>query len=133
MKKGILNFVRAYLIFLLCSLAINVSMEILVPTPEREKIVVEHGWGYLMTYQVRGLAIFYMMFSLPGSVIFLRMRYGSLRMGELSLAVGFFLEFAAMRPKWVMDIMALRIGETCSGRCWSRPCTGSCLGGCPPT
>lgn len=98
MKDKVTKFLKIFLVFLLFALATNLSMEILVPTPEREKIVAEHGWAYMVQSKVTGLTIFYGIFSFVGGVVFLSKSYKPLIMGFLSFVVGFVLEFAFMNP-----------------------------------
>lgn len=85
-------------------------MEILVPTPEREKIIAEYGWANFVQSKVTGLVMFYMIFSFVGSIIFLFKFYKPIIMGILSLVIGFILEFAFMKPEWVQNICVVRIG-----------------------
>ena len=98
MKDMILRFLKVYAIFLIIALLINLSMEMLIPTPESA------------SKEAGGIVMFYLMFSVFGSAAFLLTRWNAVRMGLLSLAVGFLLEFAAMRPDWVMKIYALSAG-----------------------
>jgi len=110
MRDKVIKFLKIFLVFLLFALAANLSMEILVPTPEREKIVAEHGWVYMVQSKMTGLTIFYAMFSFVGGVVFLFKFYEPIKMGFLSFVVGFVLEFAFMNPEWVQKIYALQIG-----------------------
>lgn len=103
------RLLKVFTIFWLVSLATNLTMEILVPTPEKAAIVEEHGWGYYYTVQVRGIVLFYALFSLAGSYIFVTYSYRTRMMGLLSATLGYVFEFAFMRPDWVRAIMALRL------------------------
>lgn len=49
------------------------------------------------------------MFSLAGSAIFFFKNYKPIKMGLLSFALGFILEFATMKPDWVQNIYTLQI------------------------
>lgn len=100
---------KVFLIFWLVSLATNLTMEVLVPTPEKAAIVEEHGWGYYYTVQVRGIVLFYAIFSLAGSYVFVTQSYRTRMMGLLSTALGYFFEFAFMRPDWVRALLALQL------------------------
>ena len=110
MKDKVTKFLKIFLVFLLFALATNLVMEIFVPTPEREEIVAEHGWAYMVQSKVTGLTIFYAMFSFVGGVIFLSKSYKPLIMGLLSFVVGFVFEFAFMNPEWVQKISVLQVG-----------------------
>ena len=110
MKDKVTKFLKIFLVFLLFALATNLVMEILVPTPEREKIVAEHGVAYMVQSKVVGLTFFYGLFSFVGGVVFLFKSYKPLIMGFLSFVVGFVFEFAFMNPEWVQKISALQVG-----------------------
>ena len=105
MKNGIVKFFKIYLIFLLTALVINLTLELIVPTPERAKIVAEHGLEYFLLSHTKVIIIFYLIFSLIGALIYFYNNYKPLTMGILSFVVGFFLEFTLMRPDWVEDII----------------------------
>jgi hypothetical protein len=90
-------------------------MEILLPIPEKEKIIAEHGWAYFIQYQLSAIVVFYTIFNFIGNVIFLFKNYKPVKMGMLSLIVGFILEFAFMKPDWVQNIYAIKIGEAVVG------------------
>lgn len=96
MKDRLLKFLKIYLAFILFALLVNLSMEILIPTPEEK--------------QVLGIVMFYMLFSITGSLVFLFKGYRPLKMGLLSFVLGFFFEFAFMRPDWVLKIYSLEVG-----------------------
>ncbi len=108
MQSRLAKFVRVYVIFMLSSLLANVTMEMIVPTPEKERIVAEHGWGHL-SVNVRGIVVFYAVFSLVGSTIYFDSNLRSVEMGVSSLVLGFVLEFAFMKPEWVVNTMALQL------------------------
>lgn len=115
MKDRVINFLKIYLVFLSFALAINLPLEILVPTPEKEKIIAEYGWNLFIQYQVRAIVIFYMIFNFVGSIIFLFKIYRPIKMGVLSLIAGFILEFSFMKPDWVQNIYAIKIGGAVIG------------------
>lgn len=96
MKEKLARFVKIYFVFILVALIINLTMEMTIPTPEEKNAV--------------GIAMFYLLFSLPGSLIFLFKNYRPLIMGMLSFVIGFLMEFAFMRPDWVMKIYSLNVG-----------------------
>ena len=96
MKDKAVKFLKIYLVFMAVALAINLSMEMLIPTPEEK-----HASGIIM---------FYSLFSVAGSAIFLFKDYRPVIMGMLSFILGFIFEFTFMRPDWVMKIYALQIG-----------------------
>ncbi|MDH5437595.1 MAG: hypothetical protein OEX76_01695 [Candidatus Bathyarchaeota archaeon] len=110
MKDKVTKFLKIFVVFLLFALATNLVMEIFVPTPEREKIVAEHGWAYMVQSKVTGLTFFYGIFSFVGGVVFLSKSYKPLIMGFLSFVVGFVFEFAFMNPEWVQKIYSLQVG-----------------------
>ncbi len=95
MKDRIINFLKIYLVFMAFALLINLSMEMLIPTPEEK--------------DASGIITFYMVFNLVGSVILLVKNYEPKLMGMFSLFIGFVFEFAFMRPDWVQNIYALNI------------------------
>lgn len=109
MKKEALRLLKTYLIFLLVAVLINLTLELIVPTPERAATVAEHGLAYFLKTHTINVMIFYAIFSLIGAVIFVLKNYDALRMGVLSFIVGFILEFLMMRPDWVGEIYALNI------------------------
>jgi len=57
-----------------------------------------------------GIIIFFSIFSFVGTAIFLKTSYNPRKMGILSSIIGFFLEFTIMKPEWVQNIFALKIG-----------------------
>jgi hypothetical protein len=95
-KGKVVNFLKIYAVFILFALLVNLSMELLIPTPEEKQATM--------------IIMFYMLFSLFGSLIYLLKNYRAVRMGLLSLVIGFVLEFAFMRPDWVLKIYGLNIG-----------------------
>jgi hypothetical protein len=101
MKDKIIRFLEVYLAFIGFALLVNLSLEILIPTPEEK--------------QMAGIIMFYILFSFLGSLIFLFKNFRPLHMGLLSLIIGFILEFAFMRPDWVQNIYAFNISEKTIG------------------
>jgi hypothetical protein len=95
MKEKLITFLKIYAVFILVALLINLTMEMTIPTPEEKDAV--------------GIAFFYLLFSLPGSLIFLFKKYRPLIMGLLSFVIGFLMEFTFMRPEWVMKIYSLQV------------------------
>jgi hypothetical protein len=95
-KERSVNFLKVYTVFILFALLVNLSMEILIPTPEEK--------------QVAGIIMFYLIFSFFGSLIYLLKNYRPVKMGMLSFLIGFILEFAFMRPEWVLKIYGFNIG-----------------------
>jgi hypothetical protein len=95
-KERLVRFVKIYLVFILFALLVNLSMELLIPTPEEK--------------QATGIIMFYMIFNLFGSLIYHLKSYRPFKMGLLSLLIGFILEFSFMRPDWVLKIYAFSIG-----------------------
>jgi hypothetical protein len=89
-KEMFVDFFKVYAVFILFPLLINLSMEILIPTAEEK--------------QVTGIIMFFLIFSFFGSLIYLKKNYRWVKMGMLSLLIGFILEFAFMRPEWVLNI-----------------------------
>ncbi len=96
MKDKLVKFLKIYFVFILVALLINLTMEMTIPTPEEKNAI--------------GIAMFYLLFSLPGSLVFLFKIYRPLIMGLLSFVIGFLMEFSFMRPEWVMKIYSLTVG-----------------------
>ena len=109
MQTRLVKFVKVYLVFILSAILVNVAMEIAVPTPEKARVIAEHGWGHYLAVNVRGIILFYALFNLVGGVIYNSTNLRSVEMGASSFVVGFVLEFAFMRPEWVLHILALRV------------------------
>ncbi len=109
MQTRLVKFAKVYLVFMLSAILVNVAMEIAIPTPEKAMIIAEHGWDHYMAVNVRGIILFYAIFSLVGGVIYISTNLRSVEMGASSLVIGFVLEFAFMRPGWVLRILALRV------------------------
>lgn len=107
--KRLTRLAKVFTIFLVASLATNLTMEITVPTPEKAALVAERGWGHYYTHQLRGLVFFNVLFSLAGSAVFIAGSYRTLEMGALSTVLGFAFESAFMRPDWVLALTALRV------------------------
>ena len=102
MKDRIIKLLKIYIVFILIALLINLTMEMTIPTPEEKNAL--------------GIIIFYLMFSFVGSIIFLLKSYRTRIMALLSFIAGFFLEFAFMRPEWVMKIYVLQLtGDVIGG------------------
>jgi len=95
MKDNIIKFLKFYFVFMLCALLISLSMEMLIPTPEVK--------------QALGIIMFYTIFNFVGCIIFLLKTYKPMKMGVLSLIIGFVLEFALMKPEWVQKIYIFKI------------------------
>jgi hypothetical protein len=97
MARGkIIRFLEIYAVFMVFALLVNLSMELLIPTPEEK--------------QATGIVMFYALFSIPGSIVLLLKNYRPVRMGLLSLVLGFVFEFAFMLPDWVLNIYTLKMG-----------------------
>jgi len=105
----LVKFVKVYLVFVLMAVLTNAAMEIAVPTLEKAGVIAEHGWGHYLAVNVRSPILFYALFNLIGGVIYNSTNLRSVEMGVFSLVVGFVLEFAFMRPDWVLHILALRV------------------------
>jgi len=95
MKEKLFRFLKVYAVFMAVALVINLPMEMLIPTPEEK--------------HASGIIIFYSLFNLAGSAVFLFKNYKHLMMGLLSFILGFVFEFTFMRPDWVMNIYAFNI------------------------
>ena len=108
------DFLKIYLTFLSLSLLINLLLlEIIFGStaiPEYKEEIEQKGWWRFFCEMLLGVSIFYALFSLAGSLVFIKERYEPKKMGLLSVALGLLLEFAFMRPDWVQNIYALRIG-----------------------
>jgi len=103
--NAIIKFLKIYSIFILFAILVNVSLEIIgaillkIPMPENNPITA-----------IAGIVTFYLIFSFLGALIFLFKNYKARKMGLLSLIIGFVLEFTFMRPEWVQNIYAFKIG-----------------------
>ncbi|RLG16966.1 hypothetical protein DRN62_02455 [Nanoarchaeota archaeon] len=108
------DFLKVYLTFLSLSLLVNLLfLEIIFGStaiPEYQEEIEQKGWWAFLYEMLVGVSIFYALFSLAGSLVFIKKRYEPKKMGLLSLALGFLFEFTFMRPDWVQNIYALRIG-----------------------
>lgn len=114
MKRKLVRFLKIYLVFMLFVLVINLSVELLI-SPENRKTIAEQGWSYFVQHQLVGIIIFFVLFSLVGAMIFLKKKYKPKKMEILSFIIGFALEFIFMKPEWVQNIYALKIGEDVIG------------------
>lgn len=94
--KSTTRFLAIYLIFVLFALLVNLSMEMIIPTPEVKEPM--------------NIVFFYTIFQFVGSLVFLLKDFESGKMGFLSLVAGFILEFTLMNPEWVKSIYSLSIG-----------------------
>ena len=90
MNYRITEFIKVYLVFLVSALLVNVSMELLIGNP---------GWG---------IVVFYMLFSIAGTAIYLVARYRAWTMGILSLIGGTICELSFMQPDFLRDLFAFR-------------------------
>jgi hypothetical protein len=107
-QTRLFKFGKIFLVFMLTALVTNVVMEIVIPTPEKGRIISKHGWGHYLIVDVRGIVLFFVLFSLTGSVIYNTTSLMSADMGVASLVIGFLLEFAFMRPDWVLHVLTLK-------------------------
>ena len=110
MLPRLAGLMKIYVVFMLSALLVNVALEIVVPTPEKGRVIAEHGWGHYLAVNVRGIVLFYAVFNLVGSTIYYDTNMRSVEMGLASLVLGFFLEFAFMKPDWVLHILAMKPG-----------------------
>ena len=101
MKDRIIRLLKIYAVFIMVALLINLTMELTIPTPEEKNAFA--------------IVFFYLLFSLPGSLVLLFKNYRPLKMGLLSFVIGFIFEFAFMRPDWVMKIYSLTAGPDVIG------------------
>jgi len=109
MRNLIVKFLQIYVVFVAFVLLVNLSLELLV-SPENRKIIEEQGWTYFLQHQLVGIIIFFLIFSFVGTIIFLKTSYNPRKMGLLSFIIGFILEFTMMKPEWVQNIYAFKIG-----------------------
>ncbi len=110
MLPRLAGLMKIYAVFMLSALLVNVALEIVVPTPEKGKVIAEHGWGHYLAVNVGGIVLFYVIFNLVGSTIYYDTNLRSVEMGLASLVLGFFLEFAFMKPNWALHILAMKPG-----------------------
>jgi len=98
-KDGVVKFLKIYVIFFLCTLLINLSLEIflrfIMHIPE--------------SLDVPGIIMFFSIFNLVGAFIFFNKEYDAKKMGLLSLLIGQICEFTFMKPEWVQNFYALQI------------------------
>jgi len=100
MKDRIIKSLKIYAVFFLFALLINLTMEIVM------KIIV----NIPESLDISGIIIFFSIFSFFGALIFIFKSYRPKKMGLCSLVLGFVLEFSFMKPDWVQNIYALKIG-----------------------
>ena len=97
--KDKIKFLKIYAIFFFSALLVNLSLEIglrlilWIPEP----------------LDVRGIIIFFSLFSIFGALIFFYKNYEAKKMGLLSLLFGQICEFTFMKPEWVQNFYALKI------------------------
>lgn len=97
------------MIFLIASFVINLTMKVVITAPEKMVFVEEHAAGYYYTNTTRGIVVFYAFYSVFGSLVFITTSYRTIKMGVLSMFLGFFLDFALMKPGWVLDFAYLQV------------------------
>lgn len=99
-KSKVIKFLKIYAVFFLFALLINLTLEIVfrlvvrIPEP----------------LDIRGIIIFFSIFNFFGSTILFYKTYRPVKMGLLSLVFGQICEFTFMRPEWVQNLYALKIG-----------------------
>ena len=98
-KEGIIKFLEIYVLFFLFALSINLSLEIVL------RLIL---W-IPEALDIRGIIIFFSIFSFFGTLIFFYKSYRPRKMGLLSLVFGQICEFTFMKPEWVQDFYALEI------------------------
>ncbi|MCD6108420.1 MAG: hypothetical protein J7J89_02960 [Thermoplasmata archaeon] len=102
-KDKIFRFLKIYLVFIICTLAINLLLE----------IVLRFVFEIPEELDIRGIILFFSIFNLFGTVILFFKNYNPIKMGLLSLIFGQILEFTFMRPEWVLRMYAFEFsGET---------------------
>jgi cytochrome bd-type quinol oxidase subunit 2 len=106
--RKVAKLARIYPVFLLPPLTLNMAGELAI-SPTNRELIRENGWADFAAEHLVGIVIFFALISLVGSILLLKKKYRAKRMGLISLAVGFFLEFALMRPEWVESIYDLTI------------------------
>ncbi len=104
------GLMKIYAFFILSALFVNVAMEMVVPSPEKGRVIAEYGWCHYLAVNVRGIILLYVIFNLVGSMIYYDTNLRSVEMGFASLVLGLFLEFAFMKPDWVLHILAIKPG-----------------------
>ena len=102
-KDKIFRFLKIYLVFIICTLAINLLLE----------IVLRFVFEIPEELDIRGIILFFSIFNLFGALIFLLKNYKPIKMGLLSLIFGQILEFTFMKPEWVLRMYTFEFsGET---------------------
>ena len=102
------TFLKKYLLFYVSVLVVVYPLE-LIFSPHHRVTIAEYGWGYFIRTSLMGMGILYALLSLIGLLILLKMEYTPVRMGVLSLVLGFVIEFFFMKPDWVYTIARFQI------------------------
>ncbi|MBU7016308.1 MAG: hypothetical protein HXS44_02270 [Theionarchaea archaeon] len=102
------TFLKKYLLFYVSVLVVVIPLE-LIFSPNHRVTIAEYGWGYFIRNSLMGMGILYALLSFIGLLILLKMEYTPVRMGVLSLVLGFIIEFLFMKPGWVYSIARFQI------------------------
>ncbi|MBU7030470.1 MAG: hypothetical protein HXS48_26295 [Theionarchaea archaeon] len=100
---------KTYLVFTTITLLVVIPLE-LIFSPHHRRTIAEYGLGYFIRHSLVGMVILFAVVSLIGMVILLKKEYTPVRMGVLSLILGFAIEFLFMRPDWVQAVVTFKIG-----------------------
>ncbi len=102
------TFLKKYLLFYVSVLVVVIPLE-LIFSPHHRVTIAEYGWGYFIRNSLIGMGILYALLSFVGLLILLKKGYTPVKMGILSLILGFVIEFFFMKPDWVYAIADFRI------------------------
>jgi hypothetical protein len=102
------TFLKKYLLFYVSVLIVVIPLE-LIFSPHHRVTIAEYGWSYFIRNSLIGMGILYALLSFVGLLILLKKEYTPVRMGILSLVLGFVIEFFFMKPDWVYAIADFRI------------------------
>lgn len=100
---------KPYLVFTTITLLVVIPLE-LIFSPHHRKTIAEYGLSYFIRHSLVGMVILFALISLIGVVVLLKKKYTPVRMGVLSLILGFAIEFLFMKPDWVQAIVTFKIG-----------------------
>lgn len=102
------KFTKTYLVFTALVLLVVIPLELLF-SPNHPRTIAEYGWGYFIRHSLTGMVVLFAFISLLGVVLFLWKKYDPVKMGILSLILGFAIEFIFMKPDWVHALSTFKI------------------------
>ncbi|MBU7045651.1 MAG: hypothetical protein HXS54_04375 [Theionarchaea archaeon] len=102
------TFLKKYLLFYVSVLVVVIPLE-LIFSPNHRVTIVEYGWSYFIRNSLVGMGVLYALLSFIGLLILIKREYTPVKMGVLSLILGFVIEFLFMKPGWVYSIAHFQI------------------------